>query len=89
MDRLIARYRFDDEMRPGADASGHGLDARALGSSAPHIAEIAGRKAAVFVGGPAGTSYFEIPGEIFRGISDGGGITGTAWVNPGHGRSSW
>ncbi len=89
MDRLIARYRFDDESRPGADASGHGWDARALGSSAPHIAEIAGRRAAVFAGGSGGTSYFELPAEIFRGISDGGGITVTAWVNPGHSRSPW
>lgn len=89
MDRLIARYLFDDEKHPGADASGNGFTAQALGTKAPKIGMVAGRKAAVFAGGESGTAYFELPAGILSGVSDATGITVTAWVNFAKGSNVW
>lgn len=89
MDRLIARYLFDDEKHPGADASGNGFTAQALGTKAPKIGTVAGRKAAVFAGGESGTAYFELPAGILSEVSDATGITVTAWVNFAKGSNVW
>lgn len=89
MDRLIARYRFDDEKHPGADASGNGFTAQALGTRAPSIETVAGRRAAVFAGGESGTAYFELPAGILNEVSDETGITVTAWVNFAKGSNVW
>lgn len=89
MERLIARYAFDQESQPGADTSGHGFHAKAGGSSAPKIEMVGGRKAAVFAGGASGTSYFELPENTLAGISDQTGLTVTAWVNFRKGQNVW
>lgn len=89
MDRLIARYTFDQEQNPGLDVSGNGMDAKACGKTAPHIAMVGGRKAAVFAGGESGTSYFELPEQLLSGVNDQNGLTVTAWVNFAKGRNVW
>ncbi|MBQ9119242.1 MAG: alpha-L-arabinofuranosidase [Lachnospiraceae bacterium] len=89
MERLIAQYRFDQTANPGMDASGNGFHAKACGTNAPVVCEVAGRMAAKFAGGPSGTSYFELPSGILKNVSDQNGITVTAWVNFEKGRNVW
>lgn len=81
MDRLIARYTFEEENRPGADSSGHGYDARPCGRKAPWVEMVGGRSAAVFAGGRSGTSYFELPEGIFQDITDQTGLSVVLWAN--------
>ncbi len=89
MEKLIAHYRFDEEARPGEDASGHEFHARVRGSNAPYIGDVAGRRAAIFAGGLSGTAYFELPEGIFQTVGDEDGITVTAWVYFNRGTSAW
>lgn len=79
-ENIIAWYPFDDAGNVGKDASGKGNDAVAMGARKPFIKEVCGRNAAVFRGGEFGASYFELPAEILKGVSDEGGFTVSTWL---------
>jgi len=78
--RLLALYPFNDEDTLGKDMSGNNNDAIPLGTTPPVISEVCGRKAALLTGGPAGTSYFELPESIIEGIRDNDGLTISTWM---------
>lgn len=83
--QLIAHYKFDESGAIGKDSSGHGRDAAAEGAKPPVIRHVAGRSAAEFGGGTCGTSYLRLPADLLADISDGTGITVSAWVYLGKG----
>lgn len=79
-ENIIAWYPFDDAGDAGKDLSGQGNTAVAMGTRKPVIQEVCGRNAAVFQGGEFGASYFELPKEILKGVSDEGGFTVSTWI---------
>lgn len=86
---LRAWYPFDDEVNPGKDASGNGLDAKALGAEPPVIRKVEGRRAAVFAGGESGNSYFELPKNLLDGVGDQTGFSVSAWICTDRQSSPW
>lgn len=78
--KLLALYSFDDESNSGKDFSGNNNNAIPCGTTLPQIKEIAGRKSVLLTGGPAGTSYFELPENIINGIRDTDGLTVSTWM---------
>lgn len=77
---MIAWYPFDDSADVGKDISGHGNTAVAKGVKKPFIREVFGRKAAVFRGEKFGNSYFELPKDILKNVSDDAGFTVSVWL---------
>lgn len=77
---MIAWYPFDDASDAGRDASGHNNTAVAKGTQKPVIKKVCGRNAAVFQGGTHGASYFELPENILKDVSDEGGFTISTWI---------
>lgn len=88
-ENLIAWYPFDDASDVGKDASGKGNTAVAKGARKPVVAEVAGRKAAVFKGGEFGISYLELPAELMKGVGDSTGFSVSAWVCPDPAANVW
>lgn len=88
-ERLIARYKFDNASDVGQDSSGHGRHASAEGSQPPVVNKIGSLNAAVFAGGPNGTSYLRMPDNLLRGVDDHSGVTIAAWVRFDAGTSVW
>lgn len=86
---LRAWYPFDDAAAIGKDASGKGNDASALGENAPKVEMVDGRNAAVFSGGPCGTSYMGLPKDLLEGLGDETGFTVSAWVRTDKILSPW
>ncbi len=86
---LVAWYPLNDPENPGKDASGHGKDARLRGNQPPEIRDVHGRMAAVFTGGPNGSSYFELPWDLLKGINDHTGFSISAWFSSGKILSVW
>ncbi|WP_226000400.1 alpha-L-arabinofuranosidase C-terminal domain-containing protein [Paenibacillus sp. BJ-4] len=88
-DQIIARYKFDDAGDVGKDSSGQGNDGVASGTDTPTIANVSGRAALTLAGGPNGTSYIQLPSDLFKDVSDNTGVTVTAWVNFGRFTDMW
>ncbi|AUO06232.1 alpha-L-arabinofuranosidase [Paenibacillus jamilae] len=88
-DQIIARYKFDDAENVGKDSSGQGNDGIASGTAAPKISHTTGRAALALEGGPNGTSYIQLPSDLFKDVSDNTGVTVTAWVNFGRFTDMW
>ena len=86
---LIAWYPFDDADHVGKDISGHDNTAVPKGMREPVVADVCGRKAAVFKGGEFGASYMELPAELLKGVGDDSGFTVTAWVCPDRAVNVW
>lgn len=86
---MIAWYPFDDEQNTGKDISGNGWNAVAMGTKKPEVAEVKGRKAAVFKGGVYGASYMELPKEILKDVGDQTGLTVSTWVCPDQAVNVW
>lgn len=86
---LIAWYPFDDAGHVGKDISGHDNTAVPKGTREPVVADVCGRKAAVFKGGEFGASYMELPKELLKGAGDDTGITVAAWVCPDMAVNAW
>lgn len=80
-ENMIARYPFNDASNIGKDISGNHNDAMPMGSNAPIITAVDGRNAVSLSGGPNGSSYLELPKDIFSKINDNTGITIATWVN--------
>ncbi|WP_084011704.1 alpha-L-arabinofuranosidase C-terminal domain-containing protein [Paenibacillus kribbensis] len=88
-DQIIARYKFDDAGNVGKDSSGQGNDGVASGTLTPTISNVGGRTALRLEGGPNGTSYIQLPADLFKDVSDNTGVTVTAWVNFGRFTDMW
>ncbi|WP_318628142.1 alpha-L-arabinofuranosidase C-terminal domain-containing protein [Paenibacillus polymyxa] len=88
-DQIIARYKFDDAENVGKDSSGQGNDGVASGTVTPTISHATGRAALTLEGGPNGTSYIQLPSDLFKDVSDNTGVTVTAWVNFGRFTDMW
>ena len=88
-DQIIARYKFDDAENVGKDSSGQGNDGIASGTAVPTISHATGRAALALEGGPNGTSYIQLPFDLFKDVSDNTGVTVTAWVNFGRFTDMW
>ncbi len=86
---LLVNYKFKDEAQTGKDCSGNNFHAVAAGVTPPRAEMIGGRSAATFAGGANGTSYFEVPKEVFEGISDANGISIVTWVKVEKNGSIW
>ncbi|KZE70759.1 alpha-L-arabinofuranosidase [Paenibacillus jamilae] len=88
-DQIIARYKFDDAENVGKDSSGQGNDGIPSGTAAPTISHATGRTALALEGGPNGTSYIQLPFDLFKDVSDNTGVTVTVWVNFGRFTDMW
>ncbi|MFS0869318.1 alpha-L-arabinofuranosidase C-terminal domain-containing protein [Paenibacillus xylanilyticus] len=88
-DQIIAHYKFEDASNIGKDYSGQGKDSIAAGESVPSVEKVQGRAAATFAGGANGTSYLQLPADLFQNISDKTGITVATWVNLNKGFNVW
>ncbi|MCR5100267.1 MAG: alpha-L-arabinofuranosidase [Butyrivibrio sp.] len=89
IDKLIAHYPFDDPQNIGKDDTGNGHDAIVKGEKAPIIKTVSGRIAANFAGGPSGSSYLELPKDLFVEAGDEDGLTISAWVCTSKATSVW
>lgn len=89
MKSLTAHYKFDDASNIGKDSSGNGMDAVAMGTSLPTTQTIDGKMAVQLQGGKSGTSYFKLPSNILKDVTDMTGITLSAWVHPEQGTNVW
>lgn len=78
--KLLALYSFNDNANPGKDSSGNNNSAIPQGTTLPKIENVAGRPAIVLEGGPAGTSYLDLPEAIIDGIRDDDGLTISTWM---------
>ena len=87
--KLIAWYTFEDSENIGKDSSGNENNAVAMGTKAPKVEAVCGRKAAHFYGGEYGASYLELPKDILKDVSDNSGLTVSAWVCADRGVSNW
>lgn len=85
---LLARYRFDDAIRVGKDSSGNQNDAIPMGSKPPVISKVNGKYGAKLFGGRS-SSYFKLPSDLLKDVSDLTGITVSTWVNFGFGYNVW
>ena len=88
-EKLIAWYPFSDAAKAGVDASGNEQNAIAKGANAPVIKEVCGRMAAYFAGGANQVSYFELPKQLLKDVSDETGFTVSAWVCGDKANSVW
>ena len=88
-EQIIAHYKFEDANNIGKDYSGQGKDGIAAGHSVPTVAKVSGRDAATFAGGDNGTSYLQLPSDVFQNVSDKTGITVATWVNLNKGSNVW
>lgn len=86
---LTAHYTFDDASNLGKDVSGNGMDATPMGTNPPVLEVINGKKSVKLAGGKSGTSYFALPSNLLKDVSDQTGITLSAWVHPDHGTNVW
>lgn len=86
---LAAHYTFADPASPGKDVSGNGMDAVPMGTTLPAAEMTDGKMAVKMAGGKNGTSYFRLPDNILKNVSDNTGITLSAWVHPDQGTSVW
>ncbi|MBE5922666.1 MAG: alpha-L-arabinofuranosidase [Lachnospiraceae bacterium] len=85
---LLARYRFDDAIHVGKDSSGNKNDAIPMGSKPPVISKVNGKYGAKLFGGRA-SSYFTLPSDLLKDVSDNTGVTVATWVNFGLGYNVW
>ena len=88
-EKLIAWYPFSDAAKAGVDASGNEQNAIEKGANAPVIKEVCGRMAAYFAGGANQVSYFELPKQLLKDVSDETGFTVSAWVCGDKANSVW
>ncbi|MGF9695963.1 alpha-L-arabinofuranosidase C-terminal domain-containing protein [Paenibacillus sp. MABNR03] len=88
-EQIIAHYKFEDANNIGKDYSGQGKDSIAAGESVPSVEKVQGRAAATFAGGANGTSYLQLPADLFQNVNDKTGITVATWVNLNKGVNVW
>jgi alpha-L-arabinofuranosidase len=88
-DSIIAKYKFDDPSNAGRDGSGKGNHGTVFGAQKPEVVTIDDRTALKFYGGDNGTSYFELPSDLLKDVSDNTGLTISAWVYFEKGSSVW